>query len=104
VVGHGHRRVLLVGCFDQCREPDRRRHRAGLTFSDLGTGQNFGSIVIYDNSDFRVIDIVLNSNALTSINSASGLWAIGGRLGSSIGTVWAFGGSGGNVSGEYARQ
>ena len=58
----------------------------GLTgiYDDLGMGDAFGSIGINANQDNQIIDIQLNAAALASINSASGLWAIGGSYASAL--------------------
>lgn len=49
-------------------------------FSDLGTGSLYGSATINKTDTGTIIDITLNSDALVAINSASGLFALGGTL------------------------
>ena len=51
------------------------------TYNDLGSGLSYGSVAV--NGGNSLIQITLNSNAISSINSAGGLWAIGGSYDSS---------------------
>lgn len=65
---------------------------SGLTgiYADLGSGTNYGNIDILFSQDYQFINIILNSNALAALNSASGLFALGGDYNSG---AFAFGSS-----------
>ncbi len=55
-----------------------RNDPIGLSiYADLGAGLSFGSTVIQDRS-FSIVDIALNSAAISSLNISSGLVAMGG--------------------------
>ena len=49
-------------------------------FIDLGTGTSFGEVLITAADGDTFIEVDLNANALASLSSANGLWAIGGTL------------------------
>jgi hypothetical protein len=52
---------------------------SGLSvYSDLADGPSYGSQVVTDSNEGSFIEVTLNSDALVSLNSASGLWAVGG--------------------------
>ncbi len=67
-------------------------------FTDLGSGVGYGSRNIAAHEDCTIIDIVLNQAAIAALNSANGLWAIGGTYASS---GYAFGYTGYN---SHVRQ
>jgi hypothetical protein len=53
----------------------------GITaFADLGSGITYGSRSFSDLDNKMVVDISLNASALTALNSATGLLAIGGAV------------------------
>lgn len=53
----------------------------GITaFADLGSGITYGSRSFSDLDNKMVVDIPLNASALTALNSATGLLAIGGAV------------------------
>ncbi len=51
---------------------------------DLGSGVNYGSTIVNQTDTDIVISFGLNSAALSALNSASGLFAIGGRVTSNL--------------------
>ena len=59
----------------------------------MGSGISYGVIFIADTQDNQYIEIVLNAAAISSINAAGGLWAIGGSYSSNADGQHAFGGS-----------
>ena len=68
----------------------------GLTgiYDDLGMGAAFGEIFIDADQDDQIIDIVLSSAAISSINaSPGGLWALGGSYDSTLSAFFASFGS-----------
>jgi hypothetical protein len=53
----------------------------GVTaYTDLGSGTSYGSVSVFQSDENQFIEIVLNADALASINSSSGLWVIGGSV------------------------
>ena len=52
--------------------------------TDLGTGINYGSVIVSSADNDSVINFSLNAAALSAINNASGLFAIGGRVTSDV--------------------
>ncbi|MBA1331689.1 ATP-dependent DNA helicase RecG, partial [Candidatus Endoriftia persephone str. Guaymas] len=71
----------------------------GLTsiYKDLGTGTKYGATTIFYKQDHINLNVALNGNALSSLNAANDLWAVGGRYKSK---GYAFGYS----SSHYTRQ
>jgi hypothetical protein len=65
-------------------------HASGTTatniHSDLGSGDFYGSGMI--TGAHTIHDFVLNSSAFSSMNAATGLWALGGRNNDSSYTFW----------------
>ena len=55
-------------------------------FDDLGSGISFGSVDVTSSDVGQYVEVVLNADALTSINASSDLWGIGGSL-TTIGTA-----------------
>jgi len=55
---------------------------AGLTgvFDDLGGGLVLGSVDVSAADNGAVVQVPLNADALTALNGAGGLWAVGGTL------------------------
>ena len=55
---------------------------AGLvsTYTDLGSGTQYGSKIVSAADNNTNVDIFLNANALTALNGASGLFALGGAV------------------------
>jgi hypothetical protein len=52
---------------------------SGLSaYSDLADGPSYGSQAVTNSEEETFIEVTLNSDALLSLNSASGLWAVGG--------------------------
>ncbi|WLQ12925.1 hypothetical protein O5O45_24670 [Hahella aquimaris] len=49
-------------------------------YNDLGSGELFGATRVSWSSNYSYIDIVLNSAALTALNAANDLFALGGSL------------------------
>ena len=49
-------------------------------FDDLGSGTTYGSVATSAADNGTFVEITLNSDALTALNSASGLFAFGGAL------------------------
>jgi large repetitive protein len=47
-------------------------------YSDLADGPSYGSQAVTNSDEGTFIEVTLNSDALLSLNSASGLWAVGG--------------------------
>ncbi len=72
---------------------------SGLTsiYKDLGTGTKYGATTIFYKQDHINLNVALNGNALSSLNAANDLWAVGGRYKSK---GYAFGYS----SSHYTRQ
>lgn len=68
---------------------------AGGAFVDLGSGVLFGSFEIFASDDNSFIDVVLNADAIDSLNDAvgTGPWSIGGTFASVDGSFNA-----GNIS------
>ncbi len=52
-------------------------------YNDLGTGLIYGDISLTTSQADQLISITLSANALNDINSAGGLWAVGGSYASS---------------------
>lgn len=70
--------------------------------ADLGSGIFYGGGTVTNAVNF--IEFNLNANALSSINAnPGGLWALGGRNGSTLDGSYAFWNTGSNV-GDYDRQ
>lgn len=49
-------------------------------FSDLGSGNPFGTVNVTASDAGNFVEVELNSQALSSLSAASGLWAIGGSV------------------------
>jgi hypothetical protein len=80
--------------------PQLRDGTAGIAaYNDLGTGAVFGSVQVTSaDNDNSFVELELNADALASLNSAAGLWAVGGRFTTLDGFAdqYVFGNSGGN--------
>lgn len=71
-------------------------------FTDIGSGDVFGSTPVSAANNESTVTIALNVDALTSLNAAASLWAIGGRLttlDAPVDLEYVFGGSA-----EMSRQ
>lgn len=63
-------------------------------FNDLGTGQTFGSFDASPGKSFQTLQLTLNQSAVDAINSADGLFAIGGSFATNFTNSYIFGASG----------
>ena len=78
-------------------------------FDDLGTGALYGAVPVDDSSEDSTVSVPLNATALIDLNSAAGLFAIGGRLTSLIRTsgvdefTFGFSNVQGNVNTAYLQ-
>lgn len=59
---------------------DNGAGNGSAVFADLGTGTQFGSRVVSGADNNTLVSILLNGSAVSNLNAASSLWAIGGRL------------------------
>lgn len=66
-------------------------------YNDLGSGVNYGEIFLSTENHWQYIEIELNSDAISAINSAGGLFAVGGSYSPNQDGAYAFGGSDFNV-------
>ncbi|MES2674584.1 MAG: hypothetical protein V4660_10110 [Pseudomonadota bacterium] len=62
-------------------------------FNDLGTGTTFGSFNANPGNSFQTLQLTLNQSAINAINSADGLFAIGGSFATNFTTSYIFGAS-----------
>ena len=63
------------------------------TFEDLGIGTTFGSFDASPDKSFQTLQLTLNQSALNAINSAHGLFAIGGSFSTNLNNSFIFGAS-----------
>ncbi len=63
------------------------------TYNDLGNGSSYGSLDLLSSQDRQFVQINLNSNAISAINLAGGLFAIGGTYSPNNRSQYAFGNS-----------
>ena len=63
------------------------------TFNDLGTGTTFGSFDANPDKSFQTLQLTLNQSAINAINSADGLFAIGGSFATNLTNSYIFGAS-----------
>lgn len=50
------------------------------TYNAMGSGTSYGTTVLTSGLDNQYIDIELNADAISSLNSSSGLWAMAGTM------------------------
>jgi hypothetical protein len=62
-------------------------------FNDLGTGTTFGSFDADPGKSFQTFQLTLNQSATNAINSADGLFAIGGSFATNFTNSYIFGAS-----------
>lgn len=58
-------------------------------YDDLGSGTLYGSVNVFEDLNGRFFNVSLNAAGLASLNSATGLWAVGGAIVEPLG--YAFG-------------
>lgn len=57
-------------------------------YNDLGSGSQFGAATLNPTTSYRTVGFGLNGNAITSLNAASGQWALGGRYNTTAGAAF----------------